>query len=574
MISHGWFRLFCLEEGTDAIARKLRLLEDNAGRVAVKGLCEVRAESYAEAVSIFWKGMQRRVTAPTGMNDMSSRSHCIFILIVERNGRPPAKLYFVDLAGSESVKKSALASTENAIGASPGSIDLSEEAKAINQSLSTLGLVLNRLAERRKTSTNGLGHLALEKRKSPAGTGFSNEPHIPYRSSKLTRVLQEVLSGKTRTTLIINCSISSLQAAETLSTLRFGQRARSLVSTIKGVEMDTNDVVNVQLARTLRAAYEEIQRLRGGSIAVPHNASTPRAKWSEASEDCDGQDSSLSLTPIPHSAPAASCQMPLFCSSSQAPAHFALNASTCQPDLAAPCLEDNNSHPVEIQPRRLFSHGSDTSPIPHGCPHASTRTTDKIMTQTALDLLAPPVATRSWEYPLTKKESCIRMVQNQEHKHADTVARLSNAEAELEWLQWLSPDAPGRNADLTLECVVGSQQGQHDLPRGEDALEIDEDDEICIKEEEEEVDDQVHEEFATKCLQEKLPELVAEVEVWCEAEDATLNKRSCHEEASAASPIFKSRSQIHAKLRCAWMVVPFVVMGGACTLISMSTWWG
>lgn len=83
-----------------------------------------------------------------------------------------------------------------------------EEAKKINKSLSALGNVINSLTDGKSS-------------------------HIPYRDSKLTRILQESLGGNSRTTLIINCSPSSFNDQETLSTLRFGMRAKNIKNTAK-----------------------------------------------------------------------------------------------------------------------------------------------------------------------------------------------------------------------------------------------------------------------------------------------------------------------------------------------------
>ena len=97
----------------------------------------------------------------------------------------------VDLAGSEKITKT------NASG------QTLNEAKKINKSLSTLGLVINNLTD-------------------------GNSKHIPYRDSKLTRILQESLGGNSKTCLIITCSPSTYNEAETISTLRFGQRAKRI----------------------------------------------------------------------------------------------------------------------------------------------------------------------------------------------------------------------------------------------------------------------------------------------------------------------------------------------------------
>src|SRR5271169_255590 len=135
------------------------------------------------------------------MNAESSRSHSIFLITInQRNTDSGAaktgNLYLVDLAGSEKVGKT---------GASGQTL---EEAKKINKSLSALGMVINALTDGRSS-------------------------HIPYRDSKLTRILQESLGGNSRTTLIINCSPSSYNDIETLGTLKFGMRAKSIKNKAK-----------------------------------------------------------------------------------------------------------------------------------------------------------------------------------------------------------------------------------------------------------------------------------------------------------------------------------------------------
>ena len=96
------------------------------------------------------------------------------------------KLYFVDLAGSEKISKTHVTGQQL------------EEAKNINKSLSALGLVINALTEKKENT------------------------HVPYRDSKLTRLLQESLGGNSQTSLILACSMCSYNDKETLSTLRFG----------------------------------------------------------------------------------------------------------------------------------------------------------------------------------------------------------------------------------------------------------------------------------------------------------------------------------------------------------------
>ena len=159
------------------------------------------------------------------MNAESSRSHSIFIITATCNNtangtKKRGKLYLVDLAGSEKVSKT---------GAKGETL---KEAQAINQSLSALGNVINALTD-----------------------GTSR--HVPYRDSKLTRILSESLGGNSKTTLIINCSPSSYNLEETLSTLRFGNRAKSIKNTPKQNQQRSVE----ELTIALEAAEATIQKL-------------------------------------------------------------------------------------------------------------------------------------------------------------------------------------------------------------------------------------------------------------------------------------------------------------------------
>ena len=156
------------------------------------------------------------------MNAESSRSHSIFVITVtqknvETGSAKSGQLFLVDLAGSEKVGKT---------GASGQTL---EEAKKINKSLSSLGNVINSLTDGKST-------------------------HIPYRDSKLTRILQESLGGNSRTTLIINCSPSAYNDAETLSTLRFGMRAKS----IKNKAKINTELSPAELKQQLRKAKADV----------------------------------------------------------------------------------------------------------------------------------------------------------------------------------------------------------------------------------------------------------------------------------------------------------------------------
>ncbi|CAL1704434.1 unnamed protein product [Somion occarium] len=179
----------------------LQVHEEKSKGVYVKNLSDYYVSSAREVYEIMRQGGAARVVSSTNMNAESSRSHSIFLITInqkntETGAQKSGNLYLVDLAGSEKVGKT---------GASGQTL---EEAKKINKSLSALGMVINALTD-------------------------SKAKHIPYRDSKLTRILQESLGGNSRTTLIINCSPSSYNEAETLSTLRFGIRAKSIKNTAR-----------------------------------------------------------------------------------------------------------------------------------------------------------------------------------------------------------------------------------------------------------------------------------------------------------------------------------------------------
>ncbi|KAG7232181.1 hypothetical protein INR49_009459 [Caranx melampygus] len=219
--------LFDLLSPSEDVNERLQLFDDprNKRGVVVKGLEEVTVHNKDEVYQILERGAAKRRTASTLMNAYSSRSHSVFSVTIHMkeitlDGEELVKigkLNLVDLAGSENIGRS-------------GAVDKrAREAGNINQSLLTLGRVITALVEKR--------------------------PHVPYRESKLTRILQDSLGGRTKTSIIATVSPSSSNLEETLSTLEYASRAKNI--------MNKPEVNQKLTKRTLIKEYtEEIERLK------------------------------------------------------------------------------------------------------------------------------------------------------------------------------------------------------------------------------------------------------------------------------------------------------------------------
>ncbi|GAM17301.1 hypothetical protein SAMD00019534_004760 [Acytostelium subglobosum LB1] len=221
----------------------LKVREEKAKGVWVEGTTEVYIYREDDILEVMRTGQANRAIASTNMNAESSRSHSIFILSIQQKNLKEGslkngKLYLVDLAGSEKVAKT---------GAQGLTLD---EAKMINKSLSSLGNVINALTD-------------------------GKSAHIPYRDSKLTRVLQESLGGNSRTTLIINCSPSSYNEVETISTLRFGSRAKNIKNKAKINQERSAAELKILLSKaekeieSLKVYIKEIESVSGVASSRP-----------------------------------------------------------------------------------------------------------------------------------------------------------------------------------------------------------------------------------------------------------------------------------------------------------------
>ncbi len=220
------------EEIRDLLAKdpktsaKCEIKEDAQKGVFVKGLTDVVVENEDQIFTQIEKGIKLRTVAATNMNEQSSRSHSIFTIVVEMSTKDPVsgkdmlrvgKLNLVDLAGSERQKKT------GATG------DTLKEGAKINLSLSALGNVISALSE-------------------------GKSKHIPYRDSKLTRLLQDSLGGNTKTLMVAAISPADFNFDESLSTLRYANRAKNIQNKPK-INEDPKDTM-------LREFKEEIERLK------------------------------------------------------------------------------------------------------------------------------------------------------------------------------------------------------------------------------------------------------------------------------------------------------------------------
>ncbi|KAJ7219317.1 P-loop containing nucleoside triphosphate hydrolase protein [Mycena pura] len=210
----------------------LKIFEDTSKHgVLIQGLEEIGVKDSTDALALLTKGSERRQIAATKFNDHSSRSHSVFSITVHIKEASHVgedllkigKLNLVDLAGSENIGRSG---AEN---------KRAREAGMINQSLLTLGRVINALVEKAQ--------------------------HVPYRESKLTRLLQDSLGGRTKTCIIATISPARSNMEETLSTLDYALRAKSIRN---------KPELNQRMTRNslLKEYVAEIERLKADVLAA------------------------------------------------------------------------------------------------------------------------------------------------------------------------------------------------------------------------------------------------------------------------------------------------------------------
>ncbi|XP_036394227.1 kinesin-like protein KIF13A [Megalops cyprinoides] len=197
----------------------------------VDGLSQLAVTSFEDIESLMSEGNKSRTVAATNMNEESSRSHAVFSIIITQtlydlqsgnSGEKVSKVSLVDLAGSERVSKTGAAG------------ERLKEGSNINKSLTTLGCVISALADQ------------------SAGKGKTK--FVPYRDSVLTWLLKDNLGGNSKTAMIATVSPAADNYEETLSTLRYADRAKRIVN-----HAVVNEDPNARIIRELR---EEVEKLK------------------------------------------------------------------------------------------------------------------------------------------------------------------------------------------------------------------------------------------------------------------------------------------------------------------------
>ncbi|KAI8799577.1 hypothetical protein BJ742DRAFT_765031 [Cladochytrium replicatum] len=244
----------------------------------VEELSKLVVSSYDDIARLMDEGNKARTVAATNMNETSSRSHAVFTLNLSQRRLDPetglttqktARISLVDLAGSERA---------DATGATGQRL---KEGANINKSLTTLGKVISALADasssplgnRRASFLNDGAPRQENKRLSVMKRASAQQIHIPYRDSVLTWILKDCLGGNSRTVMIAAISPADINYDETLSTLRYAERAKKIMNKAV-INEDAGD-------RIVRELQEEVAELRrklqsyessGVTLAVPEGS--------------------------------------------------------------------------------------------------------------------------------------------------------------------------------------------------------------------------------------------------------------------------------------------------------------
>lgn len=215
--------------------QSLKVREHNVLGPYVDGLSQLAVTSFEDIDKLMAEGNKSRTVAVTNMNTESSRSHAVFTVVLTQiltdlgtgvSGEKVSRMSLVDLAGSERAVKT------GAIG------ERLKEGSNINKSLTTLGLVISKLADQ------------------SSGSNKNKDKFVPYRDSVLTWLLKDNLGGNSKTVMVATVSPSSDNYEETLSTLRYADRAKRIVN-----HAVVNEDPNARIIRELRQEVEQLKEM-------------------------------------------------------------------------------------------------------------------------------------------------------------------------------------------------------------------------------------------------------------------------------------------------------------------------
>ncbi|XP_023036901.1 kinesin-like protein KIF13B isoform X2 [Drosophila willistoni] len=223
--------------------QSLKVREHNVMGPYVDGLSQLAVASYKDIDNLMTEGNKSRTVAATNMNAESSRSHAVFSVVLTQiltdqatgvSGEKVSRMSLVDLAGSERAVKT------GAVG------DRLKEGSNINKSLTTLGLVISKLADQSNGKKGG------------------NDKFVPYRDSVLTWLLKDNLGGNSKTVMVATISPSADNYEETLSTLRYADRAKRIVN-----HAVVNEDPNARIIRELRHEVETLRSMLKHATGSP-----------------------------------------------------------------------------------------------------------------------------------------------------------------------------------------------------------------------------------------------------------------------------------------------------------------
>ncbi|XP_058986852.1 kinesin-like protein KIF13A isoform X3 [Musca domestica] len=223
--------------------QSLKVREHNVMGPYVDGLSQLAVASYMDIDNLMTEGNKSRTVAATNMNAESSRSHAVFSVVLTQiltdqasgvTGEKVSRMSLVDLAGSERAVKT------GAVG------DRLKEGSNINKSLTTLGLVISKLADQSNGKKGG------------------NDKFVPYRDSVLTWLLKDNLGGNSKTVMVATISPSADNFEETLSTLRYADRAKRIVN-----HAVVNEDPNARIIRELRHEVETLRNMLKHATGSP-----------------------------------------------------------------------------------------------------------------------------------------------------------------------------------------------------------------------------------------------------------------------------------------------------------------